>query len=309
MKAMILAAGHGTRLQPITYIVPKPMMPLANRPLIGWLVDSLLRAGVGEIIINLHHLPQTFENDLPAQFPGARFHFSFEPEILGTAGGVRKVRPLLEGEKDFFLLNGDTYQLPRFEELRRARRERDSISALTLRHPPAGDLYTQVWQENGMVNGYGSGRGEPLMFSGSHCVSSRLFRYIPERDVSDITGNVYQPLLSSGRETIAAMIDDSPLWFDIGTPQRYLVASRTLGKMIGNSVVEGNVRDSAIWDDCYIGRGVTLESCIVAHGVEMREPMRLQKVMICRDDPAIPRNPAYRREHGLVIAPFSEGAI
>ena len=92
------------------------------------------------------------------------------------------------------------------------------------------------------------------------------------------------------------------MWFDIGTPQRYLAASHAIGNPIGKSVIEGEVRDTVVWDGCYIGRGVTLESCIVAHGVEIRAPMRLQNAIICRDHAAIPRDPSYRFENGLVIA-------
>jgi len=302
MRAMILAAGLGTRLRPISYTVPKPMVPLGGRPLIARLIDSLIAAGAREIAVNLHHLPKVIESYLRAQFPDARFEFSFEPQILGTGGGLRKMRAFLEHEEDCFLLNGDTFQRPRFEDLRRARRQRDAIAAITLRHPPAGDRYTAVWEENGLVTGYGQGRGESLMFSGSHCVSSRIFQHIPDRDVSDLTGSVYQPLVKSDKEKIAAVIDDDPMWFDVGTPQRYLTAARAFGKTVGNSIVEGQVRDSVIWDDCFIARGVTLESCIVAHGVEIRTPMELRNAIICKDDPAIPRDPSYRFENGLVIA-------
>jgi mannose-1-phosphate guanylyltransferase len=302
MKAMILAAGYGARLRPITYTVPKPMVPLGNRPLIAWLVESLLDAGAGELVVNLHHLPEVIERYLPTQFPAVHFDFSIEPQILGTGGGLRKVRGLLESQEDFFLMNGDTLQRPPFDDLRRARRQRDAIAALTLRHPPSGDRYTAVWEENGVITGYGKGRGQSLMFSGSHCVSSRIFRYILDRDVSDLTGDVYKPLVDSGQETVAAVVDDNPMWFDVGTPQRYLAAARAFDRMIGDSVVEGDVRDSVIWDHCYIARGVTLESCIVTHGVEIRTPMQLRNAIICRDDPAIPRDPNYRFENGLVIA-------
>ena len=67
---------------------------------------------------------------------------------------------------------------------------------------------------------------------------------------------------------------------------------------------EGEMRDSVIWDDCTIGRGVVLESCIVAHGVKITSPVRLKNAIICRDDPAIPRDSSYRFEHDLVIAQF-----
>ena len=301
MKAMILAAGYGTRLRPITYTTPKPLLPIGGRPLIASLMDALTEAGVTEIVVNVHHFPELIKQYV-TQYSYANVHVSYEPQILGTGGGLRKVRSLLEGEEDFFLLNGDTFQRPRFADLQGARRRHDSFSAMTLRHSPPGDRYTAVWVHNGVINGFGKGRGEALMFSGSHCVSSRIFRYIPDRDVSDITGHVYQPLVATGRESIAALIDDDPTWFDIGTPQRYLTACRAMGKMIGKSVIEGDVRDSVVWDDCYIGRGVVLESCIVTDGVELRTPMRLQKAIICRDEPAIPRDPSYRFENGLVIA-------
>src|SRR5262249_45832147 len=110
-------------------------------------------------------------------------------------------------------------------------------------------------------------------------------------------------LVAGGKETIAALIDDHPMWFDAGTPKRYLAAARAFEKTIGrNSVVEGDVRGSVIWDDCFIARGAKLEPCIVAHGVEIRAPMQVQNAIICRDDPAIPRDPDYRFENGLVIA-------
>jgi mannose-1-phosphate guanylyltransferase len=278
------------------------MMPLGGRPLIARLVDALVDAGATEIVVNLHHLPQAIESYLPAAFPNTRFHFSFEPQILGSGGGVRNVRTLLERQEDFFLMNGDTFQRPKFDALRRAWREKDAIAALTLRHPPEGDRYTAVWEEDGLVTGYGQGRGRSLMFSGSHCVSSRVFRYIPERPVSDITGDVYQPLVKSGREKVAAVVNDDPMWFDIGTPKRYLTAARAFGNVIGKSVIEGDVRDTIVWDNCFIARGVVLDSCIVAHGVEIRTPMELKNAVICRDDPAIPRDPNYKFENGLVIA-------
>jgi len=301
MKSMILAAGLGTRLRPLTYLLPKPMMPLCNRPLIAWLVDSLVAEGVRDIIVNVHHLPESIEGGLPPLFPGVHFTFSYEPRILGTGGAVRKVRALLEKEDDFFLLNGDTFQQPRYDDLRRARREADALAALTLRHPPEGDRFTPVWHEGGRVTGFGSGHGEPLMFSGSHCIAGRVFRLIPERDVFGIVDQLYQPLLQ--QEPIAAVIDDGP-WSDIGTPRRYLAASRAIcgaGVSGARSVLEGDLRDSVVWDDCHIGRGVVLESCIVGHGVELRGPMRLRDTLICRDDPAIPRDPAWRFENGLVF--------
>jgi NDP-sugar pyrophosphorylase family protein len=333
MKAMILAAGFGTRLRPVTYTLPKPMVPLCNQPLIGWAVESLIDAGIRDLIVNLHHLPEQLQRYLPATFPNAHFEFSYEPEILGTGGGIRKVKALLERDVDFFLVNGDTVQFPKFGELRAARQRLDALAALTLRHPPEGDHFTPVWFENGKITGFGEGRGTPLMFSGSHVISSRVFAYLPPNDFSSIVDEVYRPMVESGREDLAGIVHDD-VWFDIGTPQRYVSASRSLLQLIvdgriaprnnsrvvngslvhdsarGNAttsvigartVVEGSVTDSVIWDGCRIGPGVELTSCIVAHDVEISEPMELSNSMICREDRAIPRKPEYRFENGLVI--------
>jgi mannose-1-phosphate guanylyltransferase len=334
MKAMILAAGYGTRIRPVTYTLPKAMVPVCNRPLIAYAVDAFLAEGIRDMVVNVHHLPEAIEGWLRTHYASeCRFEFSFEPEILGTGGGVRKVRSFLEGG-EFLLVNADTIQFPRWEDLLTARRERDSLAALTLRHPPASDRFTPVYYDNGLVTGFGQGNGEPLMFSGSHAISPRIFEHLPEKPFSGIVGEVYQPLISSGRETVAGSINDG-LWFDIGNPPRYVGASRSLldltvagqipvaagSRVEGDSivamsskgrvshstlgersVVEGSVRDSVIWDDCHIAAGVYLEGCIVAHGVEIRDGAEYRNVLICRDDEAIPRDAPYRFENGLVIA-------
>src|SRR5260221_3962539 len=228
MRAMFLAAGFGARLRPLTFLLPKPMIPLLNRPLIGWIVEHAMAAGVRDVIVNVHHLPQAIESYLPDAFPEATFTFSHEPTLLGTGGAVRKVRALLESDEDFFLANGDTLQRPPFAELRDARRASGALAALTLRHPPPGDSYTAVWLNAGRISGFGAGTGEALMFSGSHCISSRLFDLLPDRPVSELVSDVYMPSVTRGDESLAGVLTDDPFWFDIGTPQRYLAATRGL---------------------------------------------------------------------------------
>lgn len=295
MKGMILAAGFGTRLRPITHTLPKPMVPLCNRPLIAWAVESFHAAGVRELIVNLHHLPHAIETYLRTTY--GHVEFSYEEQILGTGGAIRRVRPLLADDEAFYLVNGDTVQFPRWSELRAALG--DNLAALTLRHPPDNDRFTPVYLDRGQVTGFGKGTGQPLMFAGSHLISTRIFDSLPEVEEFGIVDRVYQPLLDGGRERIAGIVDDG-LWFDIGTPQRYVGASRALldamirgelpppqgsrvdgdslvhesargeasRSVIGaNSVVNGEVRDSIVWDDCAIDG--TLERCIVTHGTRV----------------------------------------
>jgi len=339
MKGVILAAGYGARLRPLTYSVPKPLVPLCNRPLIGWAVELYLASGVHDLIVNLHHLPDAIERYLLEQYAHrASFFFSFEESILGTGGALRRVRALLENERDFFLVNGDTVQFTPLPGLADARRRPDALAALTLRHPPEGDRFTPVWHDQGRVTGFREGRGESLMFAGSHCISSRVFGLIPARDFSGIVADVYEPVLGDGTDTLAAIVDDG-LWFDIGTPRRYLSASRAFleatvrgeiapaegSRVHGDSLVhetasvttklsrstagagssvKGEVEDCILWENCTIPDGVSLESCIVGDGVVLPAPLELRNALICRDDPAIPNDPAYMRRDGLVIAPL-----
>ena len=324
MKGFILAAGFGTRLRPITYTLPKPMVPLCNKPLIAWAVDSFLAAGVDDLIVNLHHLPEALQGFLRAEYAGrAKFFFSIEEEILGTGGGIRRVRPQLANEEEFYLVNGDTIQFPQGDALRDARRKHDALAALTMRHAPEGDKFTPVYFDNGLVTGFGSGTGEAMMFAGSHVISTRVFDFLPDRDFSGIVEHAYIPALTQG-ERLAGVVDDG-LWFDIGTPQRYLAASRALleqhfkvdslisgatgsqpvenvrrSTVGARSVIEGEVTDSIIWEDCRIARGVRLERCIVGHGVELLEG-EYSDAVIVREDPRIPAE--YTRRDGNVIAP------
>ena len=131
----------------------------------------------------------------------------------------------------------------------------------------------------------------PLMFAGTHAISSRIFGLMPERDIFSIVDHVYAPLLTN--ETIAGVVDDNARWFDIGTPQRYLAANRAL---CGTG--------SVVWDDCHIAPGVELIDCIVTYGVTIRRPMRLENTIVCRDETSIPPSSAWRREEGLVFASF-----
>jgi NDP-sugar pyrophosphorylase family protein len=343
MKGMILAAGFGTRFRPVTYTTPKPMVPVCNRPLIAYAAEALLAAGVTDLIVNLYHLPDPIERYLRSTFGSrTKLFFSREAEILGTGGGVRKVRSFLESEDDFLLVNGDTIQRPPFEELLRNRRESDHLAALTLRHPPKGDRFTRVYFDRGVITGIGSGTGEPLMFSGSHAISRRIFDRLPNRDFSGIAEDVYGPALKEGSETIGGVIHDG-LWFDIGTPLRYLQASAAITQLmvdggldvpngsrvdkskrsiaaadariegeaedsvIGNASSverETRIRNSSLWDSCRIGRGCSIESSVIDHGVVVPAGMAIANALVSRVTHALPPDHGFRVTGELVVAPI-----
>ena len=109
MRAMILAAGHGTRLLPLTKTLPKPLFELADKPLISHQIDWLKAAGIEEIVINLHHLGEKIEAHLgDGSQLGVAIQYSHEPELLDTGGGIANALPLL-GDAPFVLMLGDIW--------------------------------------------------------------------------------------------------------------------------------------------------------------------------------------------------------
>jgi mannose-1-phosphate guanylyltransferase len=320
MKGMVLAAGFGTRFRPATYEIPKPMVPVCNRPLIGWAVESLLRAGIREIIVNLHHLPDQIESYLRVQYAGrCTFIFSYEEEILGTGGGVRRVRETLESEDAFLLINGDTIQQPPFDELLGALRERNAIASLLLRHPPPDDRFTPVMFDGSVVTGFGNGGGEALMFAGAHALSRKIFGLLPDRDFSGLTEDVYIPLSRNGAGKIVGIVHDG-LWFDIGTPRRYLTASLEVlqamidgvwqapeesrlgprGSILGRDsraegelmrAVLGNetvthagsvIENSVLWDRVDVGERAVIRESVIGHGIHLPAASMIGNVLLCR---------------------------
>lgn len=283
MKAMVLAAGYGTRLRPLSDLVPKPMIPLGNRPLVFWILDGLVRAGATGIVVNLHHRPDMFRGPLREAYgDSVELQLSVEDEILGTGGGLARVRERFESEETFVMLNGDTIQFPDFERLVAWRKETEAVAAVALRHPPAGDRFTTVRFHDGLVTGFGRGEGEALMFAGVHAISPRIFDLLPASGEFDIVSDGYVRFLESGVERIAGVVDDQ-FWFDVGTPERYLAAAdavrarQVAGELPlhgslrsgGASVVdagasiEGVVDRSTVGAGVAVGRGATVERSVV----------------------------------------------
>lgn len=341
MKGLILAAGFGTRFRPVTHLVPKPALPLCNRPLIGYAIEALVAAGVDDIAINLHHLPEQMEAVVRREYEDrARFHFSHEEEILGTGGAIRKLRGWLEGSDEFLIINGDTIQLPPLEKMLATHRAQNPLATLLLRHPPAGDRFTPVIHSGGRVAGFGESEleGDRLMFAGAHILSSSVLDELPDRPFSGITEDVYFRVAGEGR--LAAVVDDS-LWFDVGNPARYLAAHRGVldamhhgsiavpeasaldaGNLVASSarssgslswsslgdesrVAAGaRVNGSSIWSNVMVGNS-RLDDSIVCDGAVIPDGRSYERALILPDRSGLEIPSAAIREAGLIIVPIT----
>jgi mannose-1-phosphate guanylyltransferase len=230
---MLVAAGFGTRLDPLTRELPKPALPVANRPVAWFAADHLARHGVRELAVNTHHLADRLEHALLAtQLPGVQLRFVHEPEILGTGGGVRNVWATLgtgTSERDALIaFNAKLVFAPDLARALAVHRALGAIATLVLRPSPDDASFAPVWADDaGRV--YAIRAAQPprsglqrRMWTGVQILDRRAFADLPER--GDIFEHAYLPWLARG-ELIASITDDSP-WFDVGvTPRHYLDAN------------------------------------------------------------------------------------
>src|SRR5689334_21473821 len=139
MKEVILAAGFGTRLWPLTEDRTKPAIPFLNRPLIAYVVDNLAAYGIRDIIVNLHHQPESIRRALgDGTAMGVRIRYSLEEEILGTSGAIDRVRDQLRDD-DFIVINGKIVTDIDLGAAVREHRERQAIATLVLQENVARD--------------------------------------------------------------------------------------------------------------------------------------------------------------------------
>jgi NDP-sugar pyrophosphorylase family protein len=230
MKAMILAAGFGTRLRPLTDRLPKALLPVAGIPLIEWNLRLLRRHGISDVVINLHHLGTRIEQHLGdgTRF-GLRLSYSREPIILGTGGGIKQVEPFFGGEP-FLVLNGDTLLEVDLDALVRFHRERGALATMVVRADPDPDRWgaVEVDEGQGVVRIGGRGRKEPIpaekrMFAGVHVMHPGLLVSVPCGRESSII-DAYVRELENG--AVIAAFEMTGYWSDVGTPERYAQAQR-----------------------------------------------------------------------------------
>lgn len=219
MKAMILAAGLGTRMRPLTDHTPKPLLPVGGKPLIVWHIENLVRAGFTDLVINTAWLGE----QLPAALGdggafGARIQWSHEGEPLETAGGIIKALPLL-GTQPFLLVNGDIWLRYDFAPLRSSYAHMQKQAHLVLvanpGHNPGGDFALDGRIFAG-VECTVRNEGEPrFTFAGVSVLHPQLFAGLPEGK------RALAPLLREAivQEQVTGEYFAGP-WVDVGTPAR-----------------------------------------------------------------------------------------
>jgi NDP-sugar pyrophosphorylase family protein len=298
MKAMVLAAGQGLRMRPLTRLLAKPVLPVLNRPLLHWTMARLARAGVRDVVVNLHHLPETVRGALgTGRRFGLRIRYSEEPVLLGTGGGPRAARELF-GAEPLLIVNGDVLFDIDVRRLAAAHRASGARATLALRRNPVPYAYSPVVTSHSgrilSIAGRPAGaRGRVSMFASVHVLDPALLERLPEGR-SDSVLDLYIPLLGEGAPLQG--VHTGGAWYDFGRPSLYrdaqlhLVPGRGRDRVlvdgrarvgatarvrrcvVGAARVGGGARveRSVLWDGAVVEPGARVERAVVATGGVVR---------------------------------------
>lgn len=228
MKAMILAAGLGTRMRPLTEHCPKPLLPLMLQPMLDHILVHLQCYEVRDVVINLHHRAEQLAAWLgDGSRWGMRLSLSVEPDILGTAGAIKHVAHLLD-EAPFLMLNADVLMDIDLHALWHWHCQRGAVVTMVVRPDPAARAYGPVIVDAAdrvqLINGRPTSRaavtGEETIFTGLQVVDPQVFDHIPPDCFISTTADVYPALMEANKAIYGYR--HRGYWMDIGVPARYL---------------------------------------------------------------------------------------
>lgn len=294
MKAFVLGAGLGTRLQPLTNILPKPLVPFQNKPLVYWGLDHLIKEGVTEVIINTHHLASAWKTYFPDNsYKGIPIHFRHEPQILETAGGISNIEDLIDNEP-LIVFNGDL-----LSNLSLQKHYKEHVSnnrEVTLLLRSTGSEKRVVMNEKNQITAIGPEvedySGATFQFTGVYIISPQFLKRLTSGKKESVR-TIFQNMIATNSLPHGVICDEG-YWADLGDRTSYLEAhfndtfplpnnehnihpSATIDpsasideySLVGaNCIVEANavVRKSVLWPDTKITANASLENCIVSHG-------------------------------------------
>src|SRR3954463_6474286 len=285
MKAMVLAAGLGTRLRPLTFEIPKPMVPVLDRPVMAHIVNLCERQGFDELVANLHYFPDTIRD-----YFGDRLEYRYEEELLGTAGGVRNVRDFF-GDDLIVVISGDALTDVDLNKLVERHRSAGGIGTLTVKQVDDTREYGVVLHSSdGRISGVQEKPHPDEALStlgncGIYCFSPEIFDYFPDTDFVDWANDVFPVLLENDVPFYIHEIDD--YWNDVGSLDE--LRSGTFDALSGQLKIDAPESAAApddaevsgafwIGANCTIGSGVRLmgpvvvgDGCKIGDGAALRD--------------------------------------
>ena len=293
MRAIVLSAGYGTRLWPLTEDRTKPAIPILGKPLVGYVAEYLAGYGIDEIVVNLHHRPESVHRALGdgSRF-GVKLHYVEEPEILGTSGALDNTREFFENET-FVVVNGKIITDIDLNAALETHRSSNAIATLVLLPNARRERFSVVETEDGRIKGFAgmpidSGAGPvPLMFTGIHILEPRILEYVPRGVFSDSVVHVYPKAIANG-EILAAHVA-SGKWRELSTLKRYLDISVELLSEAGKTFIAGpntsitssaTVSDSVLWDNVKVDEGAHVSRAVLADNVKIEANQTIENAVV-----------------------------
>jgi mannose-1-phosphate guanylyltransferase len=272
---MVLCAGLGTRLRPLTSGLPKPAVPVCGMPLVRYLLALLAGAGVRRAVVNAHHLADRMAEvaGVAARAAGLDLTISREPVIAGTGGALREARHALGGAEAIVVVNGDILFDVDLAAAVASHRASGALATMVLMPMPPGSSYASVEIDPGgavrrIAGRFGPGGAglTPWHFTGVHVLAPELLDLVPRAPFElDVNRHVYPPLMPEGR--VRGLVAGG-YWNDLGTPGRYLAANEdvltgrvSLGRFHGADPFAGIDGSGGVW----IGAGAHVDPGAVLH--------------------------------------------
>ncbi len=285
IRALVLAAGLGTRLRPLTTLTPKPLLPVRGVPVLGHTLAQLAAAGCEATAVNLHYLGDKIRDGFGDAFAGMPLTWSPEPEVLGTLGALHPLLDFFAPADLVLLVNGDSLCRWPFRPLIRKHLAGDALATLVLtsRPDPAQFGGGVGIDRAGRILSFragDAGGGAPgevvrrFVFAGAHAFSPRILEGL-QPGKADIVGDFYQPRLAAGA-TIGSLVD-AGLWHDMGTPQRFLAGSLDWAKA---GWPERLWRRSWISPEASVAPGAKVRRSSIEAGAKVGEGARIERSVL-----------------------------
>ncbi len=258
MKAFVMAAGAGTRLRPLTYEIPKPMVPVLNKPVLEHVLENLKKHGINEVILNLHHCPGTVKEHFQnGSSLGINIKYSFERNLLGTAGGVKKMEDYFDST--FVVMSGDGLTDINLSKALQFHKKKKALGTMVLKAIDSKFEYGVTLTDNsGKIKKFIEKPKWSDVFAntvntGIYIFEPEIFRYIPKNKLYDFGFQVWPDLLKKGKRIFGYVMKD--YWTDVGNIKEYRRGVRDAleGK------IKLNIPGKQIKPGVWVGKGTKIE--------------------------------------------------
>lgn len=305
LKAMIMSAGMGSRLEPLTLQVPKPLVPIANKPVMDVLFESLAEIGIKDVICNTYYLSEQIINRYKKNNAGINFNYIKEDTLSGTAGGLKKCQFFFDRGEDFLVLSADgltNADILKGVEVHKKSKAIATIGIKQIKQENVSNFGVVVTDEKGYITEF---QEKPaiqdaksnFINTGIYIFNYKIFDYIPENTFYDFAKNVFPKLLAE-REMDTFVVEE--YWNDVGTIEQYKNSILDVfdgrcefshsdikltdgGEYISESLIPADAilkGKSTIGLDCIIGQNVVIEDSIIWDNVKILDNVYLKNCIV-----------------------------